>query len=722
MGTGYGDSQVFQQDFDRIFSGYRGKRIAVYGTGQNARLIAEYVSGYEIVGFVSRDGSEGILSGQTILSIEEAVKAADILIIAATVSSTRIIYARIKMLIPVGMKVLDMYGEALSGEEAYQENPYWEKNYKALCLEIDMHPVISFDVFDTLIMRTVLKPEDIFEIVGERIGRGIPEGKFKEWRMQAERKCTLDKVAPSFDEIYELLKQEHGLDEETAEQLMGLEIMQEKISIFPRKRMREGYRYAISQGKKVYLTSDMYFSEEQISEFLEQCGIEKRNGLLVSCELGASKQDGSLYGELKKVSGEGRILHIGDNDMIDGVMAEKQGIDSFTILSSYDILAFSSFANIFDCVQTKDDERYLGYFTSILLNDPFVLAGHKGKIPISSYKDIALAIYPMTMMLLNHIMKNAKGHDCIVFPSRDGFFLYELYGQMKSTGKVPNLPDAKYVYASRMSLSQAAVCDEESFAVLLGKLFSDRTINCKEYVKNQFDINLSTEYDAPSGELIGKWGEEGLMGKLKQHCSEAVRKLERRRAAYLDYLYDLGLDKYQSIAMVDIVSFGTQVYCLSQLLNQDIVMLALGTTDVPNAYIRNEQQAFSVYGNVNKEVQGTTYSCSDLSVLHLVLEMLYASTDGQFTGISDDHTPIFQNGTEYDSGLTAGVQEELLKIMEETAGAGIHYENISREFSMGMIRVLLHKYSDIDERLKKQFAFSDPYMGGVKTVNLMDRL
>ena len=173
MGTGYGDSQVFQQDFDRIFSGYRGKRIAVYGTGQNARLIAEYVSGYEIVGFVSRDGSEGILSGQTILSIEEAVKAADILIIAATVSSTRIIYARIKMLIPVGMKVLDMYGEALSGEEAYQENPYWEKNYKALCLEIDMHPVISFDVFDTLIMRTVLKPEDIFEIVGERDRKSV---------------------------------------------------------------------------------------------------------------------------------------------------------------------------------------------------------------------------------------------------------------------------------------------------------------------------------------------------------------------------------------------------------------------------------------------------------------------------------------------------------------------------------------------------------------------
>lgn len=101
------DKKEYQQNFDRIFSAYRGKKIAVYGTGQNAWLIAECVSDYEIIGFISRDGTEGMLSGQTILSIGEAVKAADIILIAATASSTRIVYSRIKELVPPETDVLE---------------------------------------------------------------------------------------------------------------------------------------------------------------------------------------------------------------------------------------------------------------------------------------------------------------------------------------------------------------------------------------------------------------------------------------------------------------------------------------------------------------------------------------------------------------------------------------------------------------------------------------
>ena len=36
---------------------------------------------------------------------------------------------------------------------------------------IDVHDVISFDIFDTLLMRTVLDPTDVFEIVEKRAER-----------------------------------------------------------------------------------------------------------------------------------------------------------------------------------------------------------------------------------------------------------------------------------------------------------------------------------------------------------------------------------------------------------------------------------------------------------------------------------------------------------------------------------------------------------------------
>ena len=151
-------------------------------------------------------------------------------------------------------------------------------------------------------------------------------------------------------------------------------------------------------------------------------------------------------------------------------------------------------------------------------------------------------------------------------------------------------------------------------------------------------------------------------------------------------------------------------------------MIALGTTDIPNVYVDNEERVFSVYGNINKKADGAIYSCSNLSAIHLLLELLYASTDGQFMGISGDREAVFQDETRYNQKLLTGVQEELIKIMEETGNLGFHYENISPEFSMGMVQLLFRKYSDIDKELEEQFAFSDPYMGSVKTVNLMDML
>ncbi len=203
---------------------------------------------------------------------------------------------------------------------------------------------------------------------------------------------------------------------------------------------------------------------------------------------------------------------------------------------------------------------------------------------------------------------------------------------------------------------------------------------------------------------------------------EITEKLEKHQSLYLKYLSDLGLNKQNSLAMVDIVTYGTQVYCLSQILHQEIDMIALGTTDVPNKYMTNKDQVFSVFGNINKKADGTIYSCSNFSVIHLLLEVLYASTDGQFTGFFENYSPMFQNQTKYNEDLVVGVQREILNIMEELERIGFYNKNISREFSMGMIQLLFHKYSDIDEELKKQFIFSDPYMGGFKKINLMDLL
>ena len=49
------ENNDFYSEFERKFNQYKSKQIAIYGTGLNARLIAENVSDYNIVGYISRE-------------------------------------------------------------------------------------------------------------------------------------------------------------------------------------------------------------------------------------------------------------------------------------------------------------------------------------------------------------------------------------------------------------------------------------------------------------------------------------------------------------------------------------------------------------------------------------------------------------------------------------------------------------------------------------------
>ena len=103
------ENNDFYSEFERKFNQYKSKRIAIYGTGLNARLIAENVLDYNIVGYITRELPCKFIDGKEVILISDAIKLADVIIIAATVQSTKIIYARIQKEIPDSVIVLDMY-------------------------------------------------------------------------------------------------------------------------------------------------------------------------------------------------------------------------------------------------------------------------------------------------------------------------------------------------------------------------------------------------------------------------------------------------------------------------------------------------------------------------------------------------------------------------------------------------------------------------------------
>lgn len=709
-----------QEEFDNLFSEYKKLNIAIYGTGNNAQLILNNVSGYQFTNLVSKDNIGNIVCGKKVVNLEDAVHTSQMLIIAAVPASTAIIYERIRETVPKDYPIFDMRGNRMSGAEQYRENPYWESNAEQLKKLIEQKDVISFDIFDTLITRTVLEPTDVFRMVEERLhleGMGIS---FYKWRIAAEKKCNAEAVAPTFVQIYEAMKMEYSLDAVAVARAMELEWETELEVIRPRKAMKELLEWTISIGKKVYLTSDMYFSKSDIQKLLAKAEIYVDVPILISSEYGKSKAEGSLYKILLEKAQSTKLLHIGDNYENDIQMAKRHGIDTFYVKRGYEMLAESSCGFLIDRINSFDDRRVLGTAIAKICNNPFVLHETKGKFCIDNYCKLAWCIVPITLLFMSEIVRNANKYDVILFAARDGFFLNRLYGDIRKKS-TKELAKGEYFYVSRSAVSSASVFSAEDINVLSNFVREDSNLNLKNFMYTQFHIEVADEYDMSMAEAYKNLGKEGIYDFLRLYEDTIIEKSERCRDNYWKYIRRVGVDKAEKIAVVDIVTQGTLIYGLSNMLDKEIDLLALGTTGIPNKYVRDIKRVSSVYGNVYEKIGEVVYSFSDFAELHLFLEMLYGSTEGQLFEFSDMGNPVMVQGTEYNAELMHGTQNEMMTIINEF-GIDYYKMEISKEFALAFLSILYHKYSDKSKEIVAQFAFQDPYDGNMQKCNLMEFL
>lgn len=709
-----------QKDFDKLFSEYKEKKIAIYGTGNNARLLLEHVSGYQFVNLVSKDYVGESICGKKVISLQEAVNVSEMMIIAAVPSSTAIVYQRIKDDVPEDYQIYDMRGVRLSGTEWYKKNSYWNTDEKQLRVLIEKHDVISFDIFDTLITRTVLEPKDVFKLVEEKLRAKGMEIPFYEWRVQAEEISTKEVTEPNIRQIYEMFRLQNDLNAEIVKEIQQLEYDTELEVICSRTVMKEILEWTISLGKKVYLTSDMYYSKEEILAILKEAGISTDVQVLISCEYGKSKANGALFELLIEKSLGLSVLHIGDNYENDIKKALQLGISTFYVKRGYEMLAESSCSFLLDQVKTEDDRRLLGYLVADFCNNPFELSMIKGKLCIENYRKLAWVVTPITVLFMSEIVKQAKNYDILLFASRDGYFLNELYNGIYCE-KDGELPKGKYFYVSRSAVSSASVFSKDDIKVLCSRIDEDMKTNLKNFLELQFHIHVTDEFDRTVEDAIAQWGVEGLKERLNSLQPYILNVAEQKRQGYLQYVKNMGIEENEKLAVVDMVTRGTLIYGLQNLLKKEIGLLALGTTCVPNKYIADNRRVHSVYGNVFEKVDNTIYSVSELGELYCFLEMLYSSEEGQLFEFSEAGSPLMVDSSEYSCELVKSTQEQIKRILDKFNGE-FYKMHISKEFALGCMKILYRKYSEVIEELKIQFKFDEPYGGIMKQCNLFDIL
>lgn len=191
------------------------------------------------------------------------------------------------------------------------------------------YDVISFDVFDTLLLRPFSRPEDLFLLLGQR----LQYPGFQTIRMKAEAQARQIKKEQSgagevtLEEIWRLVEQQTGIPKESG---MQAEWECERDCCFANPYFHRVWAAVRKSGKRMIVISDMYLGQGRLNALLKNCGYGLPDACYVSCDFGVSKYDGGLFAAVRQQEGETLCFaHIGDNKYADGQQAARHGFQPF---------------------------------------------------------------------------------------------------------------------------------------------------------------------------------------------------------------------------------------------------------------------------------------------------------------------------------------------------------------------------------------------------------
>jgi len=550
--------------FELAFNDKKELNIAIYGTGRMTATLLSRLKGFHIVGLLDRDattiGQE--MYGVRIISREEAERRADIVIINTSEAYWGTIYQRIQnWKMPVYFRNGERATKAFLHENGTEL--YWKKNYDELVNKIQNYEVVSFDVFDTLIMRKVYLPIDIFGIVERKFRDKLRNGfSF----VEARKKVASILENATIDEIYDEMGKEEGWDRELKEKVKQYEIEVEKRMIIPRKDMVELCN-TLKEAKEVFLISDMYFSNTVLEKILSECGVDiQRENILVSCDLKRSKEDGTLWEYYRDTKVKGRkAVHIGDNEKADGELPKQYGIDTYVVWSSNKILQGSSIGNIAPDINTPYTSFYVGILSEKMLNSPFALQRTNGKLVFTKEQDAGYCLLgSMVYIFCRWLLTQAKENKVrqLVFLAREGYLLSKLFRYYCQLTKEKDAPEIIYLETSRRAVLVASIQNKKNIYETSDFPYIG---SVADFLQDRLGISVEDKALQTKDFGYTKENKQELQNILDKYEKEILWEADRERQNYLAYLDSVGLKS--DFAIIDSQLYGTTQFYLGKLLD-----------------------------------------------------------------------------------------------------------------------------------------------------------
>lgn len=389
------------------------------------------------------------------------------------------------------LKLLDTYckedTEIANQGIFYSVRTVWDDRLEKIKKQIIDKDIlyVSFDIFDTLVVRPFYTPVDLFKFLDKEYMKinnknGIAFSKMRvisESITREEQNKVNSKIEDiTLEDIYETINKLYDIDKDILNILKEKEKEYEVKFCTRRNTAYELYTLAKSQGKKVICTSDMYLPEETILQILNKNGYEEIEKLYLSSSIKKTKYTSNLY---KYVLDDleitpSKMIHIGDNYTSDYQNARKLGIKSIHLIKTIDAMNdANNLSQIFNNSlpfwrDNKASMEFVGIRTMLAIvankyfDNPYRSFNRSTDFNADPYLIGYYALGMYSYGIAKWIIDNTKGiNDKVSFMARDGYLIMEAYNVFRKLYE--DIPKAEYMYVSRKALIPVMISNKIDF-------------------------------------------------------------------------------------------------------------------------------------------------------------------------------------------------------------------------------------------------------------------
>ncbi|BDD87443.1 HAD family hydrolase [Desulfofustis limnaeus] len=491
---------------------------------------------------------------------------------------------------------------------------------------------ISFDLFDTLLIRRIHDPDLVKLPVARYISRraaacGINRSwqsiqKLRDAIEQQHRQETsrtfVDHEAcyPRFmAEVLQDIFQEH-YEEAVLAEVTGYEMAMESSHLVPRKPLYDWLVELHGQGKRLFIVSDIYLPAEHLRVLCRNTGLlELAEDVISSADSFLAKASGKAYPLIRERYDldPQSWLHIGDNPVSDGLRPAEYGLQALVLRDGSEKFRKALVKRYVN--YSKGRPFYRGRALQQLM---LPLEGEdSGQTPL--YREGYNFLGPVIGTFVQHLADECDrlGIRNLFFFSREGYTfkkVWEACVPLLFAGR--SLPKVEYLYVSRMALAGASCAEEgltkpaASIAFLppgnrdfrdVARIFQfelEPMLPCLERHRLAPDTCLSQlhgGYDQKNGvRFMELLEDEDFQDEVKRQTRSANRALHR-------YLEDVGFFSHDQVAVVDIGWLGTIQRFLYQAIKHRV--------DCPrlHGYVLGATRGFVFPSDLKNSLEGVIY-------------------------------------------------------------------------------------------------------------------